>query len=1173
MTRLRLAAAISLAIASQLTFAATLQSLRPQAATPDQLTDATLANGNLLLLRSGLIDPTQQRIDYSGTGAAAEVASSRYAMIQFGKDDHGARERLEKLGYMIVAYVPNYAYVVDLKDMRDLTQLRSRANGRWAGYFQPGMKLDPKLYDSNRGALTEAPQGGFDIEVFGFSGQSAQQIAGALTKFAGAKVVVTGDHSSLPNVRINVGHDKLARLIEAATALEGVSFVGYYTQPYSTNAAATGAIQGNNTSGAGAGSGAPTTPAPMFDHNIFGSGQIVSISDSGTDANEAWFTTLDRGSGPVTAIATAESPVPPAVTTPNPTRKIVNYYVQPGATFGDNNATCPGGNPTGFHGTHTSGTVAGDAAGTFSATTYLASTPTALNHELSDGMAPNAQLLVQDIGNDTSGCLAGGPINDMFTQSTRSSAFIHSASWGASTNSAYSGNDVLADRGLRDNEGLLFVVAAGNDGPTGGSIGTPGNSKNALTVGALGHAGSTSVASFSSRGPTDDGRVKPDIMAPGSSTISASGDTSSGGVAEAPLTKSMSGTSMATPTISGGAALVRQFFTDGWYPRGAKTVADAYNLTGAVMKAVLLNGTNTLTTNFGGTSYGWGRMWLDNNLYFANTLAGGDDTRRLRLFERTQLSGIRTGQTHSYTINNVAAGQPLRATLAWYDVPGAPGAAIALVNNLDLEVVAPNGTYLGNVLNSGASATGGTADSRNTVEQVLLTAPVAGAYTINVKGTNVPGDGSANSTLQGYGLAVSGNFGLPNAAAHPAPTATTATTSIFGSVVSFTGASGAQSYQLYRANGSCATAAAGDFHLVGIGAGSPLTDSTAQGGYEYAYKIRGVAGDVEGDASNCISMTSTSACTLQPTFKPQSVRPTATDGSNCHVAMSWDPGASSCPAAALGYKVERDTSFAFTSPTVLAAAHPSASYDDTTPDPSTPYFYRVEALDAAGNSGGKSTIFGTTAVGASGIGSQYYADNADSLLYMLYATPWHLSSLTTSPGGGRNYFMGSETGTYTTDLCTAITTAPIAIQAGASTLSFNARYDIEHRWDGVVMQISTNNGATWSDLPPDGGYPSSFADTQGNGCSFPASQGAFNGVTTASSNADPGNGTAVAVYKPFTRNLSTFVGQNVKIRWIFSSDSGAEFQGFFLDDISLGGKAADTLFENDFETMMPANCN
>lgn len=1175
MNRLRLAAAISLACASSFALAAPLQTVHPQAVSAAQLSDAVVADADLLLLRGGLIDPRLQRIDYSGTGAAADVDSSRYALVQFGKDDRSARERLQKLGYGIVGYLPNYAYIVDLKGARDLDALRSRGGLRWAGYYQPGMKLEPALYASNRAALAASPAGGYEIQVFGFAGESARRIADALAKLAGATPTAIGDNASLPNLRITVAEEGLARLIEVATALEGVSFVGYYRQPGLDNSASIGAIQGNAAADA-PGSGAASTPAPLFDHGLFGSGQIVAISDSGTDANEAWFTTLDKGAGPVTAIAIEESPIPPAITPPHPNNKILNYYVQPGATFGDNNNVCPGGAvPTSFHGTHTSGSVAGDAAGSFGATNYLASTPTALNHELADGMAPNAQLLVQDIGNDTSGCLAGGPINDMFTQAVRAGASIHSASWGANTNGAYSANDALADRGLRDNESLLFVVAAGNQGSAAGSIGTPGNSKSALTVGRVGHGGSLTVVGSSSRGPTDDGRIKPDIMAPGSSIVSAAGDTNSTGAAEAPATQTMSGTSMSTPTVSGGAALMRQYFSEGWYPRGSRNAADALNPSGTLMKAVLLNGTNAITTNFGNNNYGWGRIWLDGNLYFSTTTAGGDDNRRLRLFERTQLSGIRTGQVHDYVINGVAAGQELRATLTWADVPGLPGAAIALVNNLDLEVIGPGGTYLGNVLAAGVSTTGGVADVRNTVEQVRLSAPAAGSYTIRVRGTNVPGDGSPNSALQGYGLAVSGNFGLPGGAAHPAPTATGASTVGNTTEVAFTGAGGAQSYQLYRSNQSCANSGAGDFHLVGTGSASPLVDSTAQGGFQYGYKIRGVAGDVEGEASNCVDVTSTAACTLQPMFKAATVRPTATEGANCHVAMSWEPGSSACPAAAMGYRIERDTSLAFSAPVVLAPLHGSASFDDTTPNPNTPYFYRVEGRDAAGNSGGVSTVFGTTAVGPNGIASTEYADNADSLLYMLAQTPWHLSTLTSSPGGGRNYFMGNEAGTYAGDLCVALTTPTLAVQAGASTLSFNARYDIEHRWDGMVMQISSDGGANWADLPPDGGYPSSFADTQGNGCNFPATQGAFNGVTTATSNADPGNGTAVAVYKPFTRNLSTFAGQNVKIRWLFSADSAAEFQGFFLDDVSLGGKAADTLFRDVFESLPASapNCN
>ncbi|TDR43041.1 immune inhibitor A peptidase M6 [Tahibacter aquaticus] len=1174
MNRHRLAAAISLAVAMQFASATTLETVRPQRTTPEALTDAVVADAGLLLLRSGAIDPQRQRIDFSATGAAADVASSRYAIAQFDPADRTARARLEKQGYRVVAYIPNRAYVVELKAQGTLERLQSSAQVRWAGIFQPGMKLDPNLFLENRAELAKSPYGGYEVQVFGFAGTSARQIAETLRKSADASPVVVSEHDSLPTVRVRVAEQNLSRLVVAATAMEGVSFVGQYVQPYLDNSASIGAVQGNNTNNAGAGSGAPTAPSPMFDHNLFGSGQIVALSDSGVDANEAWFTTLDKGAGPVTAIPTPASPLPPAVLPPNPTNKIINYWIQPGATANDNNNTCPGSpSSTSWHGTHVAGTIAGDAAGTFGASNYLASTPTALNHELADGMAPNAQLLVQDIGNDTSGCLAGGAVNDMFSQTTGGGAFIHSSSWGAPTAAAYSANDVSADQGLRDNEGLLFVVSAGNSGPAVGSTGTPGNAKNALTVGMLGHAGSLAINFQSSRGPTDDGRIKPDITAPGTSIVSAAGDSSTTANPEAPATKALTGTSMAAPTVSGSAALMRQFFTEGFYPRGAKTAADQFIPGGMVMKATLLNGTNPIAAGFGGNDTGWGRAWLDGNLYFSTTLAGGDDSRRLRLFERTQLAGMRTGEVQEYTIANVAAGQELRATLTWYDVPGTPGAAIALVNNLDLEVVGPGGTYLGNVLAAGASITGGVADVRNTVEQVRLSAPTAGSYTFRVKATNVPGDGSANSTRQGYALAVSGNFGLPAAAAHPAPTATTATTVGNTSSVAFTGAAGAQSYQLYRATGTCATAAAGNFHLVGTGAASPLIDTTAQGGYSYAYTIRGVAGDVEGDVSNCIDLTSTAACTLQPQFDTDSFAIGSTEGSNCHIALGWQAGSSNCPASSMEYKVERDTSLAFAAPVTLAAANPGITFDDTTPNPGTAYFYRVEGRDAAGNSGGFSAVLGTTPVGPNGVSSDDYADNGDSSIYLLSESPWHLSTLNPSPGGGRNYFMGNESGTYGGDLCSSVTTPSIAVQAGASTLNFNARYDIEHRWDGAVMEISTDNGTTWADLPPDGGYPSSFADTQGNGCGFPNTRGAFNGVTTATSNADPGNGTAVAVWKPFTRNLSAYVGQSIKLRWRFSSDSAAEFQGFFLDDVNLGGTVVDRLFKNGFESGQVSSCN
>ncbi len=195
-------------------------------------------------------------------------------------------------------------------------------------------------------------------------------------------------------------------------------------------------------------------------------------------------------------------------------------------------------------------------------------------------------------------------------------------------------------------------MSAGNDGPGAGTLGSPGNAKNALTVGALLHGGLTGIASFSSRGPTADGRTKPDITAPGNNTISARGSTNVNSTPQAPQTATLSGTSMAAPTIAGNVVLARQFFADGWYPRGEATAEDALNLSGPAMKAVMLNGTNPLS-NWPNNNTGWGRGWLDGNLWFKATMPNGDDSRRLRLFERTNGAGLETGDTNEYTFASI----------------------------------------------------------------------------------------------------------------------------------------------------------------------------------------------------------------------------------------------------------------------------------------------------------------------------------------------------------------------------------------------------------------------------------------------------------------------------------------------------------------------------------------
>ena len=92
----------------------------------------------------------------------------------------------------------------------------------------------------------------------------------------------------------------------------------------------------------------------------------------------------------------------------------------------------------------------------------------------------------------------------------------------------------------------------------------------------------------------------------------------------------------------------------------------------------------------------------------------------------------------------------------------------------------------------------------------------------------------------------------------------------------------------------------------------------------------------------------------------------------------------------------------------------------------------------------------------------------------------------------------------------------------------------------MVVEISSDDGATWSDLPPSGGYPGSFEATGSppiNACGYPSAQGAFSGDNGA--------------FQTYASSLAAYAGQRVRIRWRFSSDPGIELQGFHLDTIRI----------------------
>lgn len=1103
---------------------------------------------NLLVLQSGIFDPNAEQLAARSL-ALPHVSGSPFVVVQFESGKRLGESQLLALGAEVLAYIPHNAYLVKLVDAAD-PRLADHPDVRFVGSWQPAWKIAPGLQDvpNDLTALL--------VDVFGFRGESqaafAERLAGAVSQgeLGGGDTV-----GGMPHVWFRVPRAALGEFLREAAVVNEVSWIERFQMPQLHNRDSIGPIQSNQASSVG---GPTADQASIWTKGLTGANQIVAVADSGLDRNQEFFIRLNKGAGVVEAVTTAENTMPPTPGTLFPNNKVIGYFVMPGASPYDDNISCAGSPATSFHGTHTSGTVAGDSGTT--------ATPTAGNWNAGDGMAPNAQLLFQDIGNDSTGCLSGAGGRLMWEQAKAAGAFISSNSYGSPPDPSYTSSDLEVDETTRFNEEMLLVFSAGNNGSGSNTIGHPAHSKNALTVGALQHGNSTTVVGFSSRGPTSDGRQKPDIQAPGEFIVSAAGNDEDASANGGTATSTKSGTSMSAPTVAGAAALMRQYFSDGYYPSGVKTSADARSMLGAELKATLLNGT-LFITGTPGTAAGWGRVWLDNNLYFSG---GATDTRDLRNFAVTHENGLDAGQTHSYEIQ-VGAGQEFRATLAWYDVPGALGAGISMVNNLNLEVQQGANLYRGNFFNTpganSVSVIGGSADVLNNVEQVRFTAPVAGTYTVRVIGANVPGDGTPYSNRQGYGLAVSSaQCGSAVSAAPAAPTVTNSAGAV--NVVS-SAVAGASSYQVYRAGGTCASAAAADFQLAGTSATTTFVDNRTQGGYGYAYKVRAADTCGEGPISACTEVASTAACTLVPDFEPQSLTVVNDPGSSCQVALNWSAANSECPSASgVVYNVYRSTNPFFTpgASNLIASGLSGTSFADSMVDPFATYYYAVRAEDtttgnAGPNGGNEAPGFVRRKFTPTGAASSpgTFVSGADAPSYLQLDGVWNVSD-NQAAIGSLSYRNALDSATnYSADVCAAVTTPELPITA-ASVLSFKTRYNIEVNWDGVVMEISTNGGATWADLPPDGGYPTTLSATQGNACGYPPSQGVFSG-------ASPGGG----IFVDRNRTLAAFAGQNAMIRWRFTSDSGAEEAGFYLDDVRITNSATPdactgiTIFQNGFE--------
>src|SRR6266540_3623777 len=325
-----------------------------------------------------------------------------------------------------------------------------------------------------------------------------------------------------------------------------------------------------------------------------------------------------------------------------------------------------------------------------------------------------------------------------------------------------------AQGGAPGNQQLAVVFAAGNDGPSENTVSTPGSAKNVITVGAsenvrmtgtdgcgIGNSGADSandIIFFSSRGPVNpgggDGRVKPDIVAPGTH-IQAGVPRSNyfGGSICNPffpagqaLYRWSSGTSHSAPAVAGGTALVFQDFLN----KGMEAPSPA------MVKAILMNSASYLDGAGAGDS-------LPSNVQgmgLVNLGRAFDGAPRL-LTDQTKVFAS-SGETYNVTGAVASSSQPFRVTLAWSDAPGSTTGA-PWVNNLDLEVTINGQVYKGNVFSGPDSTAGGAPDGKNNVESVFLPAGVSGEFLVTVRATNIAGDGlpgNVDLTDQDFALVI-----------------------------------------------------------------------------------------------------------------------------------------------------------------------------------------------------------------------------------------------------------------------------------------------------------------------------------------------------------------------------------------------------------------------------------
>ena len=700
--------------------------------------------------------------------------------------DDAFRGRLRAAGAVIVAYIPNQAYLIRASQAT-AQQLQADPQTQAVLPYEPYYKLKPPLLAQ---AVEQVPLPENQVlNVLLFPGARAA----TLDELKSLGVKVLGEERSPFGTVLRV------RTESAGIAASGASSVGP-AAILPALARLTGVqevelsrtrVLANDLSRARIAVAADTlTPGSYL--GLTGSNVVVNVNDSGVDTNHpdlhgrVW---LDL---PISGV--------------------------------DSNG----------HGTHVAGIIAGSGLESSTVTNASGSTMPGAGVQFR-GQAPAARVFAMAANPDP------GPASDSYLQETaaRTNAFISNNSWHYANDNAYDLAAASYDAAVRDalpgvpgSQPLLFVFGAGNagngaDDGSGGSpdsVQSPATAKNVITVGAIDqprhiadpvwHCATVNgtnicqtnqpwlgltdtnnaVAAFSSRGnvgigiESDFGRFKPDVVAPGTFVVSARSTEwdqaayyrptngasnysmvlSNRNETLGPFYRYESGTSLAAAEVSGVLALMQEYF------QGVGRTNSP-----ALMKALLINGARPLTTPgafpvlSATNSQGWGLINLTNSLPVGVSNSFAHAAAPMQLFDQNPDDALATGQSHTrlVSLSAPATNHPLRITLVWTDPPGNPAAGLKLVNNLDLVVtnLLTGEVFLGNDIPPGSDFTQAwdtntppNPDVVNNVENVYLAPTIGTSFSVTVvaRGINVNAvTAHASGVVQDYALVISSGNG------------------------------------------------------------------------------------------------------------------------------------------------------------------------------------------------------------------------------------------------------------------------------------------------------------------------------------------------------------------------------------------------------------------------------